>query len=430
MPSRADLRRAIELGLRLVGAGALLVAALLAFLARNDRPRTRILAPSALPGFLAAASPDSVALLADTALDPVHRDWLAAERAIGRGVRWIGDSIPSIALAVEPVADPAGGDRVLVAAGPAGRLTLTDTAGPVDSAVAAAGGAAFLVPRLAGSARARSGIQSAVAARTDTLATRRIVVLGRPSWETKFVIAALEERGWLVDARIPLSPDTAMVQGVPIRLDTSRVAAVVALDEAAVRAATALTAFVRQGGGVILGPAAAADRNFAALRVGAPGSRMLPAMLEVGVADPRRALGLRPITSLAPDAIPLEQRGGAVAVAAHRVGSGRIVQVGYEESWRWRMSGPEGAVAAHRRWWSGLVASVAYRATLPVAGTVPSHDAPLARMVARLGPADSALRAPGGQGGRRVRWPDWWLCALGLGALLAEWASRRLRGAA
>jgi hypothetical protein len=52
-------------------------------------------------------------------------------------------------------------------------------------------------------------------------------------------------------------------------------------------------------------------------------------------------------------------------------------------------------------------------------------------MVARLGPGDSLLDEGAAEGadepGSR---PEWWILAIGLAALVTEWASRRLRGAA
>ncbi|MBI2797312.1 MAG: hypothetical protein HYX65_11485 [Gemmatimonadetes bacterium] len=432
MPSRADLRRRAEGGLRATAYAALALAFLLAFRARAPRPRLRTVSPSSLAALLAdvAHSADSVALSADSALDPVHRDWLAAHRAAGRSVRWAGAAIPATAIAVEPLGDPGGGDRVLVAAPPASNPRLADSAGALDSARSASGGASFLAPGLVGAARAIVARQSAHALRLDSVLPRRVVVFGRPGWEAKFVVAALEERGWTVDARFPLAPDTATVQGSPARLDTAQVAAVVALDASAEREAARIAEFVRQGGGLVLGPGASAGARFAALRVGPAGARVAPTVLEVRAGDPRRALPVLPVERPTPDAIALERRDGVVAVAARRVGPGRVIEVGYEDTWRWRMTGPEGAVEAHRRWWSGLVASAAYRATLSRATTVEVPDAPLARMVATLGPPDTSLRAAragadaGGDG------PAWWLCALALAALVTEWGSRRLRGLA
>ena len=430
MPSRAERRRRAEQGLRALAFGVLVLALVLAMRARATRPRAQQVSASSLEGLLVDVvhGADSVRLVTDTALDPLHRAWLAAHRASGRAVQWGGGPIPATAVAIEPIGDPAGGDRVLVAAPPATRLWLADSAGVIDSAVPASGGASFVAPGLVGSARAMVASQQARAVRLDSILPRRVVVFGRPGWESKFVVAALEERGWTVDVRLPLGPDTATVQGTPAQLDTAQVAAVVALDASADREAERIAGFVRQGGGLVLGPIASADVAFAGLRAGTVGSRLAPTVLEVRVGDPRRALPLVPVAGLAAGAIALERRDGTIAIAARRMGLGRVVQVGYDDTWRWRMTGPDGAVEAHRRWWSGLVASVAYRATLSRTMTVEVQDAPLARMVAALGPPDSSLRLAFAGAGANRDGPAWWLCALALVALVAEWGSRRLRG--
>lgn len=416
----------------MIGFAALAVALVVATRGETDGSVVRTIPAADLPGVLATLHlpAETLLLVTDTALDPLHRDWLAAERIAGRGVRWGGGPVPATAVSVEPIADPAGGSRILVAAPDSAMVSVADSLGALDSVTARRGGAQLTVPRLVGSAAGTTGRQTARGQRTDSLAARRIVVFGAPSWETKFVIAVLEERGWQVDARVPLSPDTAMVQGASGRLDTSRVAAVVALDRSAARQSARIETFVRSGGGLVLGPDAAADVRFARVRVGAAGTRQPAPVLEVEARDPRRALALVPVV-LAQGAVPLERRDAAVAVAARRVGAGRVAQLGYEDTWRWRMAGPDGSVEAHRLWWSALVASVAYRAAVRLPAQDSPHDAPLARMVARLGPGDSLLGEGAAEGedepGSR---PEWWILALGLAALVSEWASRRLRGAA
>ena len=233
--------------------------------------------------------------------------------------------------------------------------------------------------------------------------------------------------------RLAVRPDTAVVQGSPARFDTTRVGVVIALDASAAPAAPAIEAFVRSGGGLILGPEAAAHASFAALRPGPTGARRASAAIVVSAADPRRALPLVPVEALTRGAVALERRDGMVAVAARRVGAGRALQVGYEETWRWRMTGPDGAREAHRRWWAALVASASPdpspEATDSASVTVSASDAPLARMVAELGVPDPAIAEP--TGSTEPAGPlGWWWGVLALLALLGEWASRRLRGVA
>jgi len=428
------MRLLAERVLRVTGFAALALALVLAARAKTDGSAVRTVPAARLPGVLATLHlpVDTLVVVTDTALDPVYRDWLAADRVAGRGVRWGGRPVPATAVSVEPLADPAGGSRVLVAAPDSAVVRVADSLGRLDSIVARLGGAQLTVPRLVGGAIGTAGRQTALGRRTDSLVARRVVVFGAPSWETKFVIAVLEERGWQVDARVPLSPDMAVVQGATGRLDTSRVAAVVALDRSAAAQSGRIEAFVRSGGGLVLGPDAAADPRFSRVRAGSAGARQPAPVLQVYARDPRRALALVPVVRLAEGAVPLERRDAAVAVAARRVGAGRVAQLGYEDTWRWRMAGPDGSVEAHRLWWSAVVASVAYRAAVRLPGQDSPHDAPLARMVARLGPGDSLLgesAAPGGADEPGSR-PEWWILALGLAALVSEWASRRLRGAA
>src|SRR5438034_1064430 len=71
----------------------------------------------------------------------------------------------------------------------------------------------------------------------DTLGLRRLLVLGQAQWETKFTIAALEERGWQVDAHIVVSPKGKgdVRQGDIGVIDTARYSAVLAVDTTAAR---------------------------------------------------------------------------------------------------------------------------------------------------------------------------------------------------
>jgi hypothetical protein len=131
----------------------------------------------------------------------------------------------------------------------------------------------------------------------------------------------------------------------------------------------------------------------------------------------------------------LEREARGPVVAARRAGLGRVVQAGYADSWRWRMEGADEAPAAHRGWWSALVAAAAYApaASAPSDGVAALADpAPYAALVATLGPPDRAATdargaavAPSGAA-RLFGWP---LFLPLVGLLLVEWAARRARGA-
>jgi hypothetical protein len=285
-------------------------------------------------------------------------------------------------------------------------------------------GACVLASRLVGDVGADAGGQRARAAAPAAAPIRSIFVVGGAGWEGKYVVAALEERGWPVTARFSIAPNVDVAQGAGsvVTLDTARVAAVIAIDTVMQRYGGAIERFVRSGGGLVLaGPSALAPAA-AVVAPGTIGNRFRPAVL------PRDTLelgstGVFPVATLRDDAVAIERRTGGVAIAARRVGAGRVVQVGYDDSWRWRMAGAAGSEIAHREWWSRLVASVAYVPTPSPAATA-TGGAPVARLVDRLGPASPSSPAGriGGQLDRRL------ILALIMILLLAEWTSRRLRG--
>ncbi|HYD53960.1 MAG TPA: hypothetical protein VEA99_15090, partial [Gemmatimonadaceae bacterium] len=252
-------------------------------------------------------------------------------------------------------------------------------------------------------------------------------VLGRPSWETRFVAAALEEAGWSVALRVPVAPGQVVQQG-DAALDTAHVGAVVALDSSAAPLAASIARFVRAGGGLVA--TASAVRGvpaIAALAPGGTGRAIAASLAEVGDAVDRRALALVAVAPLDADAVALERRDGAVALAARRVGTGRVVQVGYDETWRWRMSGGDSGVVAHRRWWSSLVAGVARAPVVRRADAGVPDPAPLAALVEALGPPRA--RPASSLASARFASPGAGVLAAILALLLVEWFSRRLRGA-
>ncbi len=438
MRSRADAatrtaRPAVEWALRLL---ALAVVAWLLW--RELRPA------AAVDDVRVAAAEDDVgaalrAWTVDPAATRVHlslgaaptdtvRAWVRALRAAGVAATYDAAVAP-IAVAAAPLADPAGGWRVLAAAPTGGAVTIADAAGTIDSLQVAGAGASVLARSLEGAVRVAS---AGTVARTSVPASptlRAVVVLGRAGWESKFAIAALEERGWTVRARLAVAPGVVVEQGGAVALDTARTAAVVALDTTAAAYAPAVARFVRSGGGVVLAAEALAIPALRALAPARAGAPLPPDPARLASDEPRRALALEPLVSLVADAVPLELRDGRVAAAARRVGAGRVVLVGYADTWRWRMAGPEGAPDAHRAWWAGMLAAAAYAPAPAESARSASLDAaPAARLIAALGPpADGApARATAASGPRTP--PPWWLFALVAVALLAEWASRRARG--
>lgn len=381
-----------------------------------------------LPRWSTGAAPATAHLAFDAAPDATVLAWLAALRRSGSVLTWSGDSLLPLAVMSEPLPDPGGRWQVAVAAPRGGAVTLADAAGEIATVRSPSGGVGVVTSALAGAITARVGSQIARAPVGEPVSPRPVLVLGGGGWEAKFTIAALEEHGWLVHARLALAPGVASVEGTVGQVDTSRYAAVVALDSTAAELAPAVARYVRGGGGLVLAGSSARIPALARLAPGTPGRLEPGSSPTVPDSSPRHALSLLPITRLAAGSVPLERRESLVTAAARREGAGRVVQVGYVDSWRWRMTGSEEAVEAHRAWWSAVVGSVAY-AALPRrrAGGDTGGAAPLAELVNVLGPATPRPATPPEP--RRRGPPTWSLALVLFTTLLAEWGSRRLRGA-
>ena len=426
MPSRDKLSRYAEGFLRAVVIGLLAWYLVQVIRARRHGPEEGTSSETlreSLARWSTVASPEVVHVALAHPPAGIERDWLAALPGAGTTVEWSGPSLLPTAIAVEPRADPAGGVDVSVAAPESAMVVLRDTLGVLDSARATAAGVHAIVPRPRATTDAVVGPVVARAARRDSLDLRRLLVIGRASWETKFTVAALEERGWKVDAHIVLSPKGDVRQGEIAAIDTARYSAVLAVDSTAGRYGDRIVRFVRQGGGLVLWAPAARARSLAGIAPGGAGKLIEDEGKAPSDSAPRDALGLVPIERLTDDAIALERRSDRVSIAARRVGQGRVIETGYTSSWRWRMAGGDDAPDRHRDWMAALVASVAYTGRTSVAAP-PTDVAPLASLIDRLGPAAPAWQEAGLDQGIIARWVFGVLCA----ALLVEWASRRIRG--
>ena len=150
------------------------------------------------------------------------------------------------------------------------------------------------------------------------------------------------------------------------------------------------------------------------------------ALLRERRAAPRARLLPRSL-ALASDAVPLEARDGRVIAAARRVGAGRVVQLGYDETWRWRLAGSGDAPAAHRDYWSHggrRLPRIVRRRRLRTHRCASGDAAPLASLYADLGAPSAAPRrrstsAPG------LRW---WMFALLALLLLGRMGVAAARG--
>ena len=428
MPSRAEIRGGLESVLRVVSIvilGWMLWQSL-------DRTHSDQVVSSRSAGISAALhrwsrdgiAPDRASIQLDSIPTPVERDWLRALDHSGTRVEWKGNLAAS-AVAAQPIASPRGGIRALAAAPNANRVSLEDDLGLIEGANAHLGGASFDIPAASGNLVARVGSTKATADGVDSVKIGRVLVIGNAGWESKFVTAALEEDGWRVDADIRVAPAVDVTQGSVASIDTSRYSAVIALDGAAASRASDIARYVSSGGGLVLAGAAGSLEAFSALRAGTTANVQTPSVLE---GEPgsltRKSLALVPIASLKPDAIRLESEGGVTASAARRHNQGRVLQEGYLETWRWRMSGGDNSPADHREWWTKAVASVAY-APVVKSAVINNDNAPIARLVEALGPASEATTSLASNA-RSISL--WLLFAILAFSLLGEWTSRRLRG--
>ncbi|MGV3711199.1 MAG: hypothetical protein ACO1Q7_20430, partial [Gemmatimonas sp.] len=312
------------------------------------------------------------------------------------------------------------------------------------------GGATLAAGRIAGALRATTDAGTASALTPAPPEIRRALVFGSPGWESKFTVAALEERGWKVDVRYAIGKNVTVTQGDPAAPDTARYAIVIALDSSALPHIGAVRRYVNSGGGLIISGSAVTLREWTSLLPARAGERQpgVPGGLETEqplagvtwrplIPDSNAAvIAYNPRTSSAELAAGARSLGKApgrpASVVARTYGAGRVVLSGYDGLWEWRMAGPEGSVDAHRTWWANLVSAAAFIPTPdegPGVNTMdaPGDAAPLADAHARLG-APGAVPVVTASAGARVNW-ELLLAAAACGLLVAEWASRRLRGA-
>ncbi len=312
------------------------------------------------------------------------------------------------------LADPVASYEVRVAAPDNRTVVLHDGIGALDTAIARAGGVVFQVSSLNREVGASAdGNPVGTSAVPPAFTARRLLVLGDPDWETKFAIAALEERGWTVDIRVRVAPTSLLGQGVRQQPDTARHDAVIVLtSDVSPNEALRVMRFVQAGGGLVI---AAAGNQANALR------SIMPARSTF-----QDAAGSS-LRQLAADAVTLSQDGDAIKIAARRERSGLVLQLAGDTTWRVRIDDAAGGVESHRAWWANVVASVVTRQQVPPKGGLHDMQAPLAATTATLGPPQTNLAFTSVPVSLQQLQP--FLFALAIMALIAEWASRRLRGA-
>ncbi len=387
-------------------------------------------------GELLQAHRDTIDVTLDGTPSARARAELRAVRASGHTLRLAAPTArPALAIAAEQEWKASGGTRVQVVSGDPARQVVADAAGLIDSITIDSAGLRTRSGPLEGAVTVGAAAVTPLAASSPD--TARVLVLGAAMWESRFLIAALEEAGWPVDAAVSLSPKVTITQGASPSPNRSRHAIVVLLPGAPSSAIAALPAFVRSGGGLVLVGEASRAGGLGALRAGMPGVTMRGEMGAEASDEPRHGLDLVPITTLAEGGVALESRDGRVAVAARRVGAGRVLQVGYDNSWFWRMGGNDAAPVAHRRWWSTLLSGlVPLRASAGGVEVTPEHDtldaAPVAALARDLGlpVIRTATTVTSMPASFTASLDPRWLLAGALLSLVASWTLRRWRGLA
>jgi hypothetical protein len=433
MPSR-DKRVVIESALHAAATVLLVLLIWKAVHASGERSTVRASSADvrrALAQWSTREAPSSAHVTFDSLPDPVVRDWLHALPSTGTETSWEGARLTASALNVEPIVDPKHSVRIWVAAPSGSGVIVRDTLGIIDSVFVRSAGGVLNVPRVEGTVHATVLGSSATAVGRDSLVVRPVLLLGTASWEGKFVLAALEEHGWTVEARLAVAPRNDVVQGVarapaPLSIDTARYAAVLALDSVAARYAAAIIEYVRRGGGLVTAGEAASLAAFDGILPGKTTTALQSGSFAIDSAEPRRALALQPIAGLKSGALPIETRDGHTAVAARRFSAGRVLQVGYVDTWRWRMGGVDDPVAGHRDWWSAMVSSVAYAPRIAQRVTTVVEPTPVATLVGTLGAPTPQVQSRTSLLDDPRLLPA--LFAFLMTMLVAEWASRRLRG--
>jgi hypothetical protein len=406
-----------------------------ALLAADGREVTTALAQRLQHG--AEGVRDTLRLPLPVVPSPAVRAALGVLPSAGMYVAWqdLSES-RGLALSVLARSGPDAGYDVRVATGRSTLLILRDAGGALDSVVSPTL-VSWQLASLAFPVQASLRGVTARAMAPATTRAKRLFVQAMPGWEGKFVIAALEEAGWLVDGQMRVAPSGTVTVGAPQRLDTARYAAAVILDSMTVDAAN-VARFVQQGGGLLLGGDALRIPSLAALRpvrTGAVRGAVAGALL---TDTPRDGLEAWSMTLAANAQVLQRDRANAPLVVAQRHGRGRVVAVAYRETWRWRMQGTDDGRRDHREWWNALAvlaAGDAQAGTETFASAYPGDGAPYADLVARVGPPVASSAVPNGQMAnvarpvRGIPRPSpALLFVIAAVALLAEWGSRRLRG--
>ena len=389
------MRRIGEWVLRVVSFALLGVLLLRAWSPVGRSPRAESATAEAVRASLphwSMTSPGRIHVSLDSTLPPLDRDWFVAIAHSGSVVTWDAPKLVPLATGLTRLVDPVGVSELDVSAPAKSVVEIRGPVGGIDSVATGTNGARLVIAGSATGITVYVGKTKAVAAKPDSVVFRKLLVEGSASWETKFTIMALTERGWSVDALTHIAPGVDVREGSPAVPDTSRYAAVIAVDSTAALIRRGADSFVRRGGGLV-------------------------ALSDASTIGPRRGREV------------VLEKGPAGDIRAMRIGNGRVVQVSYKDLWRRRMADADSVddpVAAHRELLADIVASVAIGPRVAVSTDSLADPAPFADMVAKLG-RRTAIADSGSPLGDAV--PTSVLFGILIASLVTELASRRLRGA-
>ena len=424
-----DSRRAdVEVMLRVMSVAAMATLAVRLWLGVPGGQLDATAATPTLDSALAVWSrvaPRRATLRASSTPDATQRDWLRALRRTGSELAWTAEDTIGSALVVEPAPLGEGLSRLALLGTPERNVLLSDRLGHVDSIRIGRTGAAWVRLRPLGTIRAALGNASPVTSERDSLVAKPLLLLGSAGWEAKFVAAALEEDGWSVSSRMTVAPGAVVRQGSAATIDTASYGAVIVIDSVSPIDAGVITRFVNDAGGLL---ASGPGVRHPSLRRLLPRQSSEIAGILGGLQGPfpRSGLNSRALVAFENNVV-FERRNGAVIVSALRVGSGRVVAAGYDDTWRLRMvPADDRAPIAHREWWSSMAGNVVQARLVP-RETPPIDEAPYASTVAALGSPLPAGEPP--DDSSPFPW-DVLLAGAAAVALLGEWLSRRLRGVA
>ena len=211
-----------------------------------------------------------------------------------------------------------------------------------------------------------AGKTAATGAWVDSAGPPRVLVrLGFPSWESKFVIRALEESGAQVDAVMDLGRGMQVAQGSGGGVTAERLArtdAVIVLDGAPAGDGERrlLADWAARGGGVLAVGGQAASPVLGVARGGGRGMAVNGEAIRWMMPPELAPL---PSDRLAGQAAPFEAPAAGASLAAvtsqggilalRPLGRGRAAALALTDTWRWRME--TGRVAEHREFWRSLV---------------------------------------------------------------------------